>query len=68
MVKTLRHRPGEKAAFEQVQAKIEAKLRMQQYEKISDEYMRKVYSRAVIRAADAFEEAALDAAVRRYSR
>ena len=68
VVKTLRHRPGEKAAFEQVQAKIEAKLRMQQYEKISGEYMRKVYSRAVIRGADAFEEAALDAAVKRYSR
>jgi len=68
VVKTLRHRPGEKAPFEKVQAKIEAELRMQQYDKISDEYMRKVYARAVIRAADAFEEAALDAAVRRYSR
>ena len=68
VVKTLRHRPGEKAAFEQVQGKIEAELRMQQYEKISGEYMTKVYSKAVIRAADAFEEAALDSAVRRYGR
>ena len=51
-----------------VQASIEAKLRQQQYDRISGEYMTKVYSKAVIRAADEFEKAVVDAAVRRYRR
>ena len=68
VAKTLRHQPGEKAPFEKVQTRIETTLREQQFDRISREYMTKVYATAVIRSADEFEEAAVDAAVRRYRR
>ncbi len=66
IVRTLDIRGGEKFPFEKVQEAIANKLRQQQFGKLAREYRAKLYSKAVIIAADRFERIAVDAAVRKY--
>ena len=68
IVRTVKRLPGELTAFEQVQKQIQEKLHTQQYNKLSSEYMAQFQKKAVLQAADKFEAAAADAAVRRHLR
>ncbi len=66
IVKTLDRQPGEQVPFEQVQGEIDAELRGRLYDKIRSEYMLKLFERATIQGAEKFEQAALEAAARRF--
>ncbi len=67
IVKTIKREEGRETHFEQVQDQIELELHGRQYEKVSNEYLTKLLNRATIQSVGRFEQAAVEAAVRRYA-
>ncbi|MFP4105906.1 MAG: peptidylprolyl isomerase [Phycisphaerae bacterium] len=66
IVKALEVVPGKVVGFEEAQKELYDELRMEQYNKLVDEYIRGLFDKATIVRSDAFVELALDKAVKRY--
>jgi len=66
IVKALKVEPGREIDFEQAQPEIERILREQQYQKLSEEYFKKLISGATIEPAEKFMELAIERAVERH--
>ncbi len=66
IVRTLTLRRGAELAFAEVQEKIAEKLRRQQFEGLTAEYLKELYGGITIIGADRFERLAVETAVRKY--
>ena len=66
IVKTLAVQKGQRCSFEQVQQEIKAKLRQQQFEKLTKRYQKKLYSDAIIVGLERFKQFAVKLALQRY--
>ena len=66
VVKAARVVPGKVIPFEEAQEQIDAQLREQQYQKMTDTYLRKLLSEATIIQRPQFLKMAVDRAVREY--
>ena len=66
IVKTLAVQKGQKRSFEEVQQKIKAKLRQQQFEKLTKRYQQKLYADAIIVGLERFKQYAVKLALRKY--